>query len=213
MNIAFPLRILAQPENLCCTIFAHFFGHFATEIFECGIVLSVMKLRLDLAAQKNSECALLTAELENVELRLRELEAAAFKDKELQNLAKSICAGTPLVPSGNREFLKRGRNAMNKATFKALERKLDKKNAELSEVRESRKKLDDREREICAEIEKLQAQKIEIIFDEIKREVRSDNLDVSSSAILPVLEALRKNQQTPEISPTEEKDSAPVSQP
>ena len=102
---------------------------------------------------------------------------------------------------------------MNKATFKALERKLDKKNAELSEVRESRRKLDDREKEICAEIEKLQAQKIEIIFDEIKREVRSDNLDVSSSAILPVLEALRKNQQTPEISPTEEKDSAPVSQP
>ena len=99
---------------------------------------------------------------------------------------------------------------MNKATFKALEKRLEKKNAELTEVRDFRKKLDDRENEICAEIEKLQIQKIEIIFEEIKREVRSDNIDVSSSAILPVLEALRKNQQATEISSSEETDSTPV---
>ena len=166
-NIGVFERFLAQPEILCCTIFAHFFGRFATKIFQCGIVLVVMKLRLELAAQKKSECAHLTSELENVELRICKLEVAAFREKELWHLAGLICAGTPLVPSGNREILKRGRNAMNKATFKALERKLDKKNAKLSEVRESRKKLDDRGKEICVEIEKLQAQKIEIIFDEI----------------------------------------------
>ena len=96
---------------------------------------------------------------------------------------------------------------MNTTTFKSLEKKLEKKNAELIEVRN---KLDDKEKEICAEIEKLQSQKIEIIFEEIKRAVRNDNIDVSSAAILPVLEALRNNQQTTEISSSEENDSVPV---
>ena len=99
---------------------------------------------------------------------------------------------------------------MSKATFKAFEKKLKKKNAELIEVRDFRKKLDGNEKEILAEIEKLTNQKIEIIFDEIKREVKSDNIDISAAAILPVLEVLRNNQQTPEISMPEENHSAPV---
>lgn len=168
-------------------------------------------LRKELAAQKKSECERLTAELENVERQLYELEEASFKERKLRHLARLICTGTKLVPVESHEILKRGRDAMNKATFKALEKKLEKKNAELTEVRDFRKKLDDREKEICAEIEKLQNQKIEIIFDEIKREVRSDNIDISAAAILPVLEALRNNQQTTEqtteISSSEENDS------
>ena len=169
-----------------------------------------MTLRKELTTLKKSECERLTAELETVERRFYELEAATFKDRELRHLASLICAGTKLVPADSHEILKKGRDAMNKATFKALEKRLEKKNAELTEVRDFRKKLDDRENEICAEIEKLQSQKIEIIFEEIKREVRSDNIDVSSSAILPVLEALRKNQQATEISSSEETDSTPV---
>ena len=157
-------------------------------------------------AQKKLECARLTAELETVERRFYELETAAFKEKELRHLASLICARMKLVPADSHEILKKGRAAMNKATFKTLEKRLEKKNAELTEVRDFRKKLDDRENEICAEIEKLQSQKIEIIFEEIKR----DNIDVSSSAILPVLEALRKNQQATEISSSEETDSTPV---
>ena len=169
-----------------------------------------MTLRKELTTLKKSECERLTAELETVERRFYELEAATFKDRELRHLASLICAGTKLVPADSHEILKRGRDVMNKTTFKALEKRLEKKNAELTEVRDFRKKLDDRENEICAEIEKLQSQKIEIIFEEIKREVRSDNIDVSSSAILPVLEALRKNQQATEISSSEENDSTPV---
>ena len=169
-----------------------------------------MALRKELTAQKKSECARLTAELETVERRFYELEAATFKDKELRHLASLICAGTKLVPADSHEILKRGRDAMNKTTFKALEKRLEKKNAELTEVRDFRKKLDDKEKEICAEIEKLQNQKIEIIFDEIKRAVKSDNIDISAAVILPVLEALRNNQQTSETSSSEENDSAPV---
>lgn len=167
-------------------------------------------LRKELAAQKKSECERLTAELENVERHLYELEEASFKERKLRHLARLVYAGTMLVPANCHEILKKGRDAMNKATFKALEKKLEKKNAELIEVRDFIKKLDDKEKEICAEIDKLQNQKIEIIFDEIKREVRSDNIDVSAAAILPVLEALRKNQQAIEISPPEENDSSPV---
>ena len=99
---------------------------------------------------------------------------------------------------------------MNKTTFKSLEKKLKKKNAELIEVRDFRKKLDDKEEEICSEIEKLQKQKIEVIFEEIKREVRRDNIEILSAAILPALEALRNNQQTTEILLSEENDSVQV---
>ena len=162
-------------------------------------------LRKELASQKKPECTRLTAELENVEYLLYELEAATFKERELRHLARLICTGTMLVPVDCYEILKRGRYTMNKTTFKSLEKKLVKKNAELIEVRDFRRKLDDKEKEICSEIEKLQNQKIKVIFEEIKREVRSDNIDVSAAAILPVLEALRNNQQTPE-----ENDSVPV---
>ena len=169
-----------------------------------------MALRKELTTLKKSECERLTAELETVERQLYELGTAAFKEKELRHLASLICVRTKLVPADSHEILKRGRYAMNKTTFKALEKRLEKKNAELTEVRESRKKLDDKEKEICAEIEKLQNQKIEIIFDEIKRAVKSDNIDISAAVILPVLEALRKNQQATEISSSEETDSTPV---
>ena len=58
-------------------------------------------------------------------------------------------------------------------------------------MRDSRKKLDDKEKETCAEIEKLQNQKVEYIFAQVKKEIRNENLDISSGAILPMLEALR----------------------
>lgn len=43
--------------------------------------------------------------------------------------------------------------------FKNVGKKLEKKNAELVEIRDFRKKLDDKEKEICAAIEKIQNQK------------------------------------------------------
>ena len=90
----------------------------------------------------------MTAELKNVDHQLYELEAEAFKNRELRHLARLICAGATLVPSYNCEILKSGRGTMNKATFKSFGKKLEKKNAELIEVRDFRKKLDDNENEI-----------------------------------------------------------------
>ena len=90
---------------------------------------------------------------------------------------------------------------MRQISFKTIEKKLEKKNAELVELRDFRRKLDAKEKEICADIEKLQNEKVEFIFTQVKKEIKNENLDVSSGSILPLLEVLRKNQQimNPEI--------------
>ena len=84
---------------------------------------------------------------------------------------------------------------MRQMSLQAIEKKLGKRNAELAEVREFRKKLDAKEKEICADIESLQNQKVEYIFAQVKREIKNEKLDISSGSILPLLEVLRKNQQ------------------
>ena len=92
---------------------------------------------------------------------------------------------------------------MKPMSFKAIEKKLEKKNAELVEVREFRKKLDDKEKEICAAIETLQNRKVEVIFEQVKKEIKNKNLDISSVSVLSIVDALKNNQQilqTEEIS-------------
>jgi len=92
---------------------------------------------------------------------------------------------------------------MKPMSFKAIEKKLEKKNAELVEVREFRKKLDDKEKEICAAIEGLQNRKVEVIFEQVKKEIKNKNLDISSVSVLSIVDALKNNQQilqTEEIS-------------
>ena len=84
---------------------------------------------------------------------------------------------------------------MKQVSLKMLEKKLAKKNTELVEVRDFRKKLDDKEKEICAAIEKIQNQKIEIIFEQVKKEIRNKNLDISSASVLTIVDALKNNQQ------------------
>ena len=89
--------------------------------------------------------------------------------------------------------------------------KLEKKNAELVEVREFRKKLDDKEKEICAAIEGLQNRKVEVIFEQVKKEIKNKNLDISSVSVLSIVDALKNNQQilqTEEISGEVSEDGA-----
>ena len=70
---------------------------------------------------------------------------------------------------------------MRQISFKTIEKNLQKKNAELVELRDFRRKLDAKEKEICAEIEKLQNEKVEFIFTQVKKEIKNENLDVSSA--------------------------------
>ena len=48
---------------------------------------------------------------------------------------------------------------MRQISFKTIEKNLQKKNGELVELRDFRRKLDAKEKEICAEIERLQKRK------------------------------------------------------
>ena len=84
---------------------------------------------------------------------------------------------------------------MKQLSLKMLDKKLEKKNSELVEVRDFRKKLDDKEKEICAAIDKLQNQKVEIIFAQVKKEIKNKNLDISSASVLTIVDALKNNQQ------------------
>ncbi len=83
---------------------------------------------------------------------------------------------------------------MKQISFKAIEKKLERKNAELVEVREFRKKLDDKEKEICAAIDKLQNRKLEAIFEQVKKEIKNKNLDITSASVLTIVDALKGNQ-------------------
>ena len=94
---------------------------------------------------------------------------------------------------------------MRQISFKTIEKNLQKKNAELVELRDFRRKLDDKEKEICADIEKLQNEKVEFIFAQVKKEIKNENLDISSGSILSLLEVLRKNQQIMNPETTSEK--------
>ena len=62
---------------------------------------------------------------------------------------------------------------------------------EQKEVREFRKKLNEKEKEICVAIEKLENEKMEVIFAQVKREIKSEKLDVTSESVLKMLGALR----------------------
>lgn len=94
---------------------------------------------------------------------------------------------------------------MSQITFKTIEKKINRKNSELKEVVEARKKLEDREKELSAEIEKLQTQKVEIIFEQVKKVVKNEKLDITSESVNPILEILREGTiKAEEISSDEE---------
>lgn len=84
---------------------------------------------------------------------------------------------------------------MRQMSFATIEKRLAKKNLELQEVQSMRKRLAEREKEISADIERLQNQKVEIIFLQVKKEMKNEKLDVSTGSALPLLEALRSTQQ------------------
>ena len=93
---------------------------------------------------------------------------------------------------------------MPQTNFKVIEKKLEKKTAELVEVKGLRQKLFEKEREISAEIEKLKNQKIELIFQQVKKEMKNEKLEITSEAIMPFLEVLRKSTATAKNNETDD---------
>ena len=68
-----------------------------------------------------------------------------------------------------------------------------------------RQKLFEKEKEISAEIEKLKNQKIELIFQQVKKEMKNEKLEITSEAIaiMPLLEVLRSSTVTVKDSETD----------
>ena len=99
---------------------------------------------------------------------------------------------------------------MKQLNFQMIDKKLAKKNAELQELRETRQKLADKEKEICASIDKLQNQKIEVIFEQVKKEIKNENLNVSSASIIPLLDVLRSKHQITDDEKIEESSNKPT---
>ena len=99
---------------------------------------------------------------------------------------------------------------MPQTNFNVIERKLEKKTAELVEVKGLRQKLFEKEKEISAEIEKLKNQKIELIFQQVKKEMKNEKLEITSEAIMPLLEVLRSSTVTVENSETDNNAISPA---
>ena len=85
----------------------------------------------------------------------------------------------------------RRKKYLKQKSLETIEKKLTKKNQELEEVRELRKKLNEKEKVICVAIEKLENEKMEVIFAQVKRGIKNEKLDVTSESVLKMLGALR----------------------
>ena len=85
----------------------------------------------------------------------------------------------------------RRKKYLKQASLSTIDKKLVKKNQELEEVREFRKKLNEKEKEICTAIEKLENEKMELIFAKVKRGIKNEKLGVTSESVLKMLGALR----------------------
>ena len=90
----------------------------------------------------------------------------------------------------------RRKKYLKQASLSTIDKKLVKKNQELEEVREFKKKLNEKEKEICAAIEKLQNEKMEVIFAQVKRGIKNENLEVSAESVMQMLDVLRKDLET-----------------
>ena len=128
--------------------------------------------------------------LEPLEMQMQFLNALSDSDKQLWHFARLLCTDADFIKNfGSNTF-------MRSLFFDSIQKKLDKKNAELAKIRSLRKKLAAREKVISGDIDTLQNQKVEAIFLQVKRKIKHENLNVSSGSILPLLEALRNHQQS-----------------
>ena len=107
--------------------------------------------------------------------------------KNLEELADNL---------GRQMEITRRKKYLKQVSLNTIEKKLEKKNQELEELREFRKKLNEKEKEICAAIEKLENQKMEVIFAQVKKGIKNENLEVSAESVMQMLGVLRKDSET-----------------
>ena len=116
-------------------------------------------------------------------MRRERMERLESEIKKMTEMADNL--GRQMENTRRKKYLKQ-------KSLETIEKKLTKKNQELEEVRELRKKLNEKEKVICVAIEKLENEKMEVIFAQVKRGIKNEKLDVTSESVLKMLGALRK---------------------
>lgn len=83
---------------------------------------------------------------------------------------------------------------MKQSSLKSIEKKLERKNAELQTAMETRRELETKIRGLKEEIETMQSARLEHVFQNVKKAILKENLSVTPEAVSGLLESLRKSQ-------------------
>ena len=93
---------------------------------------------------------------------------------------------------------------MKSTSSKTIEKRLEKKQADLQSALESRQRIDEKIRRLREEIETLQSTQLEHVFQQVKKSILKEGLRVDADAVSGILQSIRDNQG---ISISEEKES------
>ena len=83
---------------------------------------------------------------------------------------------------------------MKHSSLKSIEKKLERKNAELQNAVETRKELEIKIRGLKEEIATMQSAKLEYVFQNVKKAILKENLSVTPEAVSGMLDTLRNSQ-------------------
>jgi len=83
---------------------------------------------------------------------------------------------------------------MNSKASKSVEKRLERKRADLQAALENRKKIDGKIHELKDEIEKLQSAQLEQVFHQVKKSILKEGLRVDAETIPDILQMLRSSQ-------------------
>ena len=93
---------------------------------------------------------------------------------------------------------------MKSTSSKTIEKRLERKQADLQSAVESRQRIDEKIRGLREEIETLQSTQLEHVFQQVKKSILKEGLRVDADAVSGILQSIRDNQG---ISISEEKES------
>lgn len=93
---------------------------------------------------------------------------------------------------------------MKSTSSKTIEKRLEKKRADLQTAMESCQRIDEKIRGLREEIETLQSTQLEHVFQQVKKSIMKEGLRVDADAVSGILQSIRDNQG---INISEEKES------
>jgi len=83
---------------------------------------------------------------------------------------------------------------MKSTSSKTIEKRLEKKQADLQSALESRQRIDEKIRRLREEIETLQSTQLEHVFQQVKKSILKEGLRVDADAVSGILQSIRDNQ-------------------